>query len=650
MLMTFVDKARSSFRASNPGKFVALDFDGRVLRACQVEPAKDLPKIRHLADVDAPEGLDAANAEAVGQFIGDALKQLGLTGMRVVMDVPRSRAVLKPLTLPPVDNDRELPAMVRYQVERELPFPLEDAVVDFTIAAHAGGATSGSGAKAAKEKEEKNGKEKGGKETGEKGGKPTIETDPSKPLAPPVGDSIDKLPGVDVLVAAVRKTVVEYYEKVAAAAGIKLQSLGLRPYADVRCFEACLPFEQRRNAVLVHVLSDEAEINVVINGALTFSRAAPIKQHDDKGQPLASEQINAALTMEVARSVQSALTAHRGAVVDIICLTGDTGREAAVAEALHSRLRVECRVLDPVQPLRIKRAKTEGRGSITPIGLAIAHAGGAQLPFDFLNPKKPPVERDMAKIRRVALAASIGLLVVGGLAWGVTHRVGYESRATELENELIRLEDEIKPVDKLAKRVSEVIDWKQGGDGWLDHWANISAHLPPATDAYITSLKSRTDGGLVFDVKAKSSAVITSLTERLDNGGYVVSTLSESKATDDYGYDYRTTVQLRPKKEFKVVLTGLEAPKRPSDDGSAELIGRGRSSSSRSRAPQPPARDNDNNDRDRNDDRSNNERSGSERSGSERSSTERSNDDDDRGRSDDDRNRSNDDRRSRTRR
>jgi Tfp pilus assembly PilM family ATPase len=533
----WIEKTKSFLTAGPPPRFVALDMEGRRLRIVFAEPQRGLPVFRKLALVEAPEALDLKNAKAVGEFIGGALKELGLPLTRVLMDVPRSQSVLKTLTLPPVESERELPAMVRYQVEKELPFPLDQAVIDFTVDNH-------------------------------------YVTDAN---AGTPGDAEAKKPDtIDVLVAAVQRSVVEHHEQVAAAGGFKLHRLGLRPYADMRCLDACLPKEERKlNILLVHVLPGEVEINLLIEGGLAFSRSAAIRQHDDEGRPFTPKETLDGYVMEIARSAQSALSSHRGRKIDRVFIAGDTGEEKAIVEIIGERFRTPCAALDPARALRLKTEGVDGRGFVTPLGLAIAHGTAESMPFDFLNPKNPPVERNIKKIRNIAAAASIGLILVVGLTWGLINRNAATSRLAALRDKYNDLDKKNRPVEKLAQRVKAVEEWRAESLNWLDHWANISAHFPPAgpnNDAYITAFRSNPDGSLSLNVKARASKVITDLSKALRESGYDVKLGAETVQNDDYGYRYVMAVRLAVDPKQKVDIAKLKVERRPYDDGSAEII------------------------------------------------------------------------------
>ena len=328
------------------------------------------------------------------------------------------------------------------------------------------------------------------------------------------------------------------------------------------------------NVLLVHVMSAEAEINVLIGGALAFSRAALVRQHDDDGRTLTAAEMLEGLVVEVTRSGQSAMSAHRGLKIERIVVAGDTGQEAGLIAALKERFRLPCELMEPGASLRISRDDNaaDPRGFSSPLGLAIAHGSADRMPFDFLNPKNPPVERNTKQIRAVLVSVTVALALLLLLVMGVSSRNDAEAELASLRTKFNELEKRNRNVDKLGKRVAAVEEWLGEGRDWLAHWASLSAHLPPATEAYVTSLKSNPDGSLVFTVKARASKVITDLSKNLREAGYDVKLGSETPSNDEFGYTYTTSVRIGIEPDMAVNARALKAPPRPTDDGSFELI------------------------------------------------------------------------------
>src|SRR5262249_22974626 len=138
----------------------------------------------------------------------------GVTGPRGVLVVSRGQALLRDLELPAGTPD-ELVAMVRFQVEREMPLPLDQVRYSYI-------------------------------ETGRADGK------------------------VRVQVAAVPREILDPAVSAVEAAGIKVAG------AYVSSFGLLSLYGQADPAALVEVANGEAEILVTDHGRMEFSRTTPL--------------------------------------------------------------------------------------------------------------------------------------------------------------------------------------------------------------------------------------------------------------------------------------------------------------------------------------------------------------------------------------
>jgi len=544
-MTTLLARLIDALKGRGGRRFSAIDFDSRQLRVAEAEATSSGVRILKLVTADMPAGLDMADAQAVGAFIGQTLDQMRLRNTFIIMSVPRGQAVLKPLVLPPVDTTSELAGMVQYQAEKELSFRPDEAVVDFTLESHYG-----------------TGQAAGGETEGE-----------------------------NVLVAAVRRPVVEYYRTIAQAAGTKLLRLGLRPYANVRCVEAYAHDETLARVAIVHVTADETEIDVIESGALTFSRSALLKVPPEaEADEAAIREAVGAVATEVARSLQSYLGVERGHKIDAVRVAGGTGIESAVAEELKRRLSIRCERLNPAPALGLEDSGPDASAFVSVLGLALGQAPDATPPFDFLNPKRPVVQRDLRKLGVIAAAAAFVLVIVSVVASASLYYYAAESRVGALTEEYNRLKEENHKVGALAKRVETIEGWVRGGRNWLDQWAYLSAVFPSCTETYVTSLKTNLDGSVSFVVKAKNNEAINDLGKRLAAAGYDFKPGQVTTGGDPYGYGYSTTVKIMVKPDMKVDLATVSPVPRPEDDASAKEFGKavgGRSEAAKPAAPAP---------------------------------------------------------------
>ncbi|HZE95773.1 MAG TPA: PilN domain-containing protein [Planctomycetota bacterium] len=144
-----------------------------------------------------------------------ALGSTGVTGPKGVLVVSRGQALLRDLELPAGTPD-ELVAMVRFQVEREMPLPLDQVYYSYV-------------------------------ETGRSDGK------------------------VRIQVAAVPREILDPALKAVEAAGMKVSG------AYVSSFGLLSLYGKTEPAALVEVANGEAEILVTDHGRMEYSRTAPLE-------------------------------------------------------------------------------------------------------------------------------------------------------------------------------------------------------------------------------------------------------------------------------------------------------------------------------------------------------------------------------------
>jgi Tfp pilus assembly PilM family ATPase len=508
------------------GRLVAVDFDRRHLRLVESVRTAGVATLHRLRSVELPEDLDVNDAQALGHVLAGTLREMGLSGARLLMNVPRGQSVLKPLTFPPGTDAADLPDMVLYQMESELPFPVADAAIDFTVETHYAAEAAGQ----------------------------------------------DEEEGVDVLVAAVRLGIVDYYRRVASAAGSKLLGLGLRPYSNVRCLRSCLPepAEEGEGLALVYLTADEAEIDVLSGpgrGRLAFSRSAAVLAPGAEEDPSARAQ---AVVTEAARSLRSYQTLDSGGRIDSVLVAGGTGLETDVADALSRRLAVSCERFDPSAGLGLS-AGVDASGFLPALGLA---AGPDERPLDFLAPKKPPVRRDKRKLRVAGIAAGVLAVLAGLWVAAAVHLGAKEARLAELKRQVKENEPHVDAARELEDCVERIESWQSGGRDWLTHWAHVACLFPSCRDAYVTSVRTGSDGRMGLEVRARQPEVIDDLRRKLTEAGYRFKSDGVSTAPDPHGYKYQAPVDLRIPEDMEVDLSTVEPEPRPADDVAA---GRGAS-------------------------------------------------------------------------
>jgi len=540
--------AKRSARA--PGPVTAIDIDGSTLRVVQGGPKGDglaLTKVAS-AKLDFAADADRSDPATMGRAIAKALGELKLKPGAVVMGVPRAQVVLRTLQLPLIADVREVASMVHLQVARDLPFRMDEAVIDFKVRRQI-----------------------------------------TPPAPAPTGDKIEALPApkLEVLVAAVKFEVVEAWRQTAEMAGVKLSALGLLPYANARCVEACHVADGDEAFALVSLRPDEANIDVIAEQALLFSRGAQIRpgyesEHADPSsaqpppppprneQEWADEYVNL-VTIEVVRTLHAFTGLEPNSSVGKVVVSGATGFEPLALQTLAKRVGRPCALLDPGSALGFaNEERLEASGAVAAIGLALGVNDPQGLPFDFLNPKKPAVQRDMRRIRILAGVAAAAAAIIFVLAlknYLVTQRTNL---AKEWADKVAAADKYRAQYRKMIQQGTTVDDWQKGERNWLDHFAYLTAVLPSSEEIYITSLGITGQGTIRMAVQAQSGDVLARLDKHLRAAGYNVKPFSITPGADKLGYEFRSTVELTIPPKMKPDFAKVKAPARPADDASLD--------------------------------------------------------------------------------
>jgi Tfp pilus assembly PilM family ATPase len=527
-----------------PGLITALDIDGQLLRVVQALPRGNRTVVTRIAlaslEIEPEQRQDPT---ALGRAIAKSLDQLRLKPGPVVMGLPRNMVILRTLSLPAIDDLREMASMVHLQIAKDLPFRLEEAVIDFKVRRQI--------------------------------------TPPAKKTNGPASDATSDSPAPlksEVLVAAVRRDAVVFFQQVASAAKLKLVALGWLSQAHARCVEACRLAEKGEGLALVSLRSDEVGIDVIVQDSLLFSRGAPIKpaahppatdNNDAPSQPGAMPQPSCLETVriEVVRSLHGYNGIEPEAPVAKLFIAGETGQENAILEALQSRLNLPCTLFNAsCVPDLPKEARQHASGSLAALGLALGVTDPHGLPFDFLNPKRPAVQRNMRRIRLLAAATAGAVLLVSLLAVRSHLLSKRENVYRQIQSEVVAAEKQRPLYRQMQQQSATIQSWINGGRDWLDHYAFLSAILPSSEDIYITSLSISSRGNIHLAVQARSGEILAAMDKQLRAAGYQVKPLAIHPGSDKFGYPFRSTVELIVPPNLQIDLAKARPPARPADD------------------------------------------------------------------------------------
>ncbi len=473
---------------------VAIDWDARTLRVVHAHLAKRDVKIDRLLSVVIPQAVDVASPEQLGRHIRRTLDQEGITTRHAIVDIPRDQAILKTLSLP-TTQPRELPGMVAIQIAKELPFPVGDAVIDFAVATHA-----------------------------------------------------QNQPAGDVLVAAVRREVLEQYEATLLAAGLKTDRVGLRPYANKVAVDALLKHAMPERVVFIDVRPTFMEIDILRQSALAFSRSASVTIPAGIGSSSGTISISMAtpsaesgvvefggagvgeglaspgdviqsLLVEVTRSIEAYRANDPGARMDHVVIGGDVGVEEALAEAIQKRLNITTEIYNPASTFGWEPDEgAEAAAYAASLGLVLGHADDGSLHFDFMHPKRM-VSVTKARLKRAPVAAAIAILFVAAatvVLAGITS--GDRQRLQNLKDQIKRLRPQERDQNKFLKVVEAVDAFDAKQHVWVDVWYDLVTVLPTNEDLVLNHVEfNQKDARVTLKTRAKQRTVATKVVRDIED-------------------------------------------------------------------------------------------------------------------------------------
>lgn len=461
---------------------LCIDWDERALRIVEAIFRRAAVRIRKAVQVPIGEDVNVRDPVSMGAFLKRTLGEHRLRTRRAIIDVPRQDAMLNLMSLPSGSAD-EMAAMVHVQAAKELPFAKDQAVIDFAVTP---------------------GEAQGGLK--------------------------------EVWVAAVRTAVVDRYRQAVVNAGLRLERIGLRPYANV----TALPVDDLGDGrvLLVDVGPSMTEINVIEQRHLVFSRAAsvsipvsglaptepsPRMPRRSLGEDDAIPVIDDAparmspmegLMIEVSRTVEAYRASVPGATIDAIVLAGQGGLDEHVVQRFQARFGAATRIYTPPAELRWEKgADVSPVPFCAAIGLALSNVAEGQLHFDFLHPKEPEAGERLRRRQRPIMVATVAAFVAaaGVLAYRPIQVRQQEVTRLKALKEFENQDQEAREL--LLAQVADLEAWEDANVIWIDKLAQLAEVLPSNQQAYITKLNFTRKGEIIMEVVSKDEEVASEIVE-----------------------------------------------------------------------------------------------------------------------------------------
>lgn len=441
-------------------ELLALEWNSHEIRVAVACGRGNRVVIEHAFLVPWNEGASGAGQpeQRIGQRIAEELDLRGIGRPQTLVAVGRTSIELRQIQLPPAP-DEDLPDMVHFQAAREFNELDEHWLLDFV----------------------------------------------------PIDEGSDG--PRTVLATAIAPVVIGQIEGVCQGAGLKMQRLLLRPCAAASLLTGEKAETRGKLRLLVDLLSDEADLTVVLDGKAVFLRTMRLAANLP---PLPALLAEIRLTMA---AVQSQLAGRK---VQAIVLCGQDKIHADLAQSIEAEFGLPTESIDPFAGLELgpalRGSLPEHPGRFAPLlGMLLAEIKQTSHAIDFLHPRRraePPSRRKTW----IAAAVVAALLPLGYLTYARIESYLLANEVDRLTTQSKSLDADIVSAKKVRTTVAEISKWTDGEAIWLDQLRALSEGFPPAQEAILGQLTfAARQGGSQVDLKGwvRNAEVIATMEERV---------------------------------------------------------------------------------------------------------------------------------------
>jgi len=480
-------------------RYLAIEWDRHEIRFAVADVRGRRHTVQHLLHALMPEGSngDWATADEIGVMIRRVLQEhrIAARTATTLIGVGRSSIELRELRVPRVDED-ELADVVRQHAMRELSSMSESSRLDFI----------------------------------------------------PLDRGDDE--SQQVVAAAISNEDFQQVEATCAAAGIKPARIVMRSFASGSLLGENLSGGEGEEVVLlVDPQADDVDLTVLSNRQVIYSRTVRLALGG------ASQSGEDALLAEIRRTTMAAQNQPQGSPVSAVCLWRgpSSGR---LSERISTELSLEVRRVDPLEGWSLggnldQEVVADAGRYASLIGAITDELGGAGQPFDFLNPRQPPVEQDRRKLW-ISIAAAV-LLLAGGVGFGAWRQV------SALDQQITDLKRQSSDLDRLAKRAAAqqnaaavIGQWAATDVVWLDELRYLATRFPPPRDAVLLrlSMASSSTGAAGMDLQGlvREPSLVETMENRLRDSRHDVRTKRGQQLAEQgpYAWRFDTSILVQP--------------------------------------------------------------------------------------------------------
>ena len=440
--------------------------------------------------------------EVVKDTIRNLLKDNNVRPGPVVSSIPRYLAAVKYITLPSKDR-KEIKEMLKYEAEKQMPFSVDKAELDFQILDEAAGSES------------------------------------------------------SVLLAAVKKDIVEEHLKLLKECGLKPDCIDISSFAILNAVSNTNHLKEKSVIALIDIGSGMLEINIVKEGILRFTRSASVSCDDltlmmqkelnvdssvaerlkkeygliapESGElaesPIAkvTKQWVSSLIYELRRSLDAYKVEQYGGRVEKLLLTGGGAGLKGLVEILRDRLGIEVKVVNPLANISVGTSVsiTSDTAPVFTSAIGLALRGNIKNNIEINLVPAWVEEAERLKMKRYIRLVIISLvaITIAGVIIVLTDKAKENwAQISILDKRLDDLSLVHSRVELVKKQKDIIEEYQWEGATILEVLSALSKFSPP--DIYFTNIKFKKNEWLDLTGKAGSRSSISNMVNILQRMGY----------------------------------------------------------------------------------------------------------------------------------
>ncbi|MBM80294.1 MAG: hypothetical protein CMJ78_06830 [Planctomycetaceae bacterium] len=429
--------------------YIALDWEQDQLFGIEADVNSGAVRLKRAFNLKWPDDV-GTDPSARGQWLGTQLQEHRISASQALVTLPREDAVVRHLELPPCPAD-ELSELVRFQAAIKSTRPIDELLLDYL----------------------------------------------------PVEIADDEV-AQSVLMTTVAREQSDSIRQTLESAGLTLASIGLTPVAAAELVvrvEEQQRLDETETSLVVWAHGDRVEISVIKRRSLLFTHSTRLTSTEDTSQHIQT------ILAEVSRS----FVALQKLLPDVSIARGWIIAPNEEAETLAARLQerlsistvsipeISVRTIDPLNLSGSATVPIDVPGShapyVGPAGILMWASGGRAEFVDFLNPRRPAEVKDTRKLRAIVIAASVAVIIGGGLFWRQSEVAALEKAYLDAKSEQSSLEELQERAAGNVENVTAVQEWVDNRVDWLAKSHDLFNDMNGTERYYLTDLRMTLAGG-----------------------------------------------------------------------------------------------------------------------------------------------------------